>query len=174
MGAFSKLFAVGLAGVAIRGIAKSLKENSEDKERRSIPCMFTDELTEEDFYAIAHRAIKKFKKNKVSLDVCGAVVYGTVESQTGLSEWEFSIDFNDYGEITGKYWIWAENDDSLIPEHIAENMEEEIVDILEEKNDETPTFFFERELIKPVKEKESQKKIKEFTKQLLGFDKLNK
>lgn len=60
----------------------------------------------------------------------GAKVYGSVRSQSGLTEWDFTIDFNDYGKISGAYWLWSENEDSLIPEYIAKEMQKKIDDIL--------------------------------------------
>ncbi len=59
----------------------------------------------------------------------GPVVYGIVESQSGLSEWSFTIDFNDYGHITGEYWITTDNDDSIIPERVAGRIREAILNI---------------------------------------------
>ena len=166
MGFFDKLLAVGVASVVVCGIAKSIKESNEEKERKTIPCVYSDKLTEEDFCDIAVAAIKRIKKKITSFEVCGAVVFCTVESQTGLSKWDFRIDFNDYGEITGKYWIWSENEDSLIPKHIAQNMKKKIVDLLD-SYDEGQT---EPELCFSI-EKNRTNTISQFMKQLLGFEK---
>ncbi len=50
----------------------------------------------------------------------GPVVYGVVQSQSGISEWNFKLDFNDYGHITGTYWLSSDNDDSNIPERFGD------------------------------------------------------
>jgi len=39
-----------------------------------------------------------------------------------LSEWNFKVDFNDYGHLTGQYWLTSDNDDSNIPSHVADNI----------------------------------------------------
>lgn len=130
MGFLSKLFIAGVAGFAVKQIGNNLKEKAEETKRESIPCEFTEKLTEEQFENIAFNAIKRIKKKKIDIEVYGSKIYGTVESQSGLTEWDFTIDFNDYGSVTGTYWLWSENDDSLIPKHIAEDMQECIEDIL--------------------------------------------
>ena len=38
----------------------------------------------------------------------------------------FSIDYNDYGHITGKYWLRSENDDSPVPQVIAKKIRDAI------------------------------------------------
>lgn len=122
----SKLLIASATGLVLKGISNVRKEHDEEKRRESIACKFTDELTEENFEDIAKRSVKKLRKKKITIEVYGAKVYGTVESQSGLTEWDFTIDFNDYGSVIGMYWIWSENDDSLIPQHIADTMQEEI------------------------------------------------
>jgi hypothetical protein len=42
-----------------------------------------------------------------------------VRFNSGLSTWAAKIDFNDYGHLTGRYWLKAENSQSIIPEHFA-------------------------------------------------------
>lgn len=126
----NKLLMAGAAGLVLKGISNIYKEREEEKRRESIPCEFAEELTEERFVDIARCSVKKLKKKKITIEVYGAKVYGTVESQSGLTKWDFTIDFNDYGSVTGTYWIWSENDDSLIPRHIANTMQEEIQNII--------------------------------------------
>lgn len=134
MGIFSKLLtagvAVGLTGLAAKSIHDTHKENQKEKERQNTPCCFTVPLTEEHFEQIAIDASKTIKKKHISIEVYGAKIYGTVESQSGLSTWDFTIDFNDYGKITGDYWLWSENTDSKIPNHIAELISDTVIDIL--------------------------------------------
>ena len=55
-----------------------------------------------------------------------SVVHIRVESQTGNSTWNCRIDFNDHGKISGKYVISSDNDQSSIPEHVADKIADEI------------------------------------------------
>ena len=132
MGFLSKLFMAGVAGFALKQIGNNLQEKAKENKRESIPCEFTEKLTEEQFENLAFNVIKRIKKKKIDIEVYGPKIYGTVESQSGLTEWDFTIDFNDYGSITGNYWLWSENDDSLIPKRIAEDMQKCIENILYE------------------------------------------
>lgn len=61
-----------------------------------------------------------------SLYAEGAMVYGTVHSQSGISDWCFSVDFNDYGKLTGAYWISTDNNDSDIPKVVADRIAQQI------------------------------------------------
>jgi hypothetical protein len=36
------------------------------------------------------------------------------------------LDFNDYGDLTGKYWLSQENYDSDLPQKFARTIQEEI------------------------------------------------
>lgn len=61
-------------------------------------------------------------KRLTDLSINGPVVYGTVRTNSGLSEWDFKLDFNDYGHITGRYWLIYGNEDSSIPIKVAEKI----------------------------------------------------
>lgn len=106
----------------------SLFEPVEQKKvaRTDIPFRFSKAVTHDDFNEIAFRARKHIKRI-VSYEVNGPIVEGVVRTQSGQSFWRFSIDFNDYGKITGEYWIYRENYDSGIPKIIAERMQSEII-----------------------------------------------
>ena len=69
------------------------------------------------------------------------MVYGTVRTQSGLSEWDFKVDFNDYGHITGKYWLSSDNDDSNIPGHVADNMSTMIASFPKDFSQNASGFF---------------------------------
>lgn len=86
------------------------------EKRQATICYFKDGITFEEFIAIANRIKKQIKRIK-KVKVIDAVIYCTVESQTGYSDWDFHLDFNDWGHITGTYWIFTENHDSNIPKH---------------------------------------------------------
>lgn len=100
-------------------------ENEEEK-RKSTSCKFSDDISEYEFGLMVCKA-GKFIKRLETLYVNGAIVYGTVKSQSMLSTWSFQIDFNDYGHITGSYWITSENSDSTIPSRIAKDIRESIL-----------------------------------------------
>lgn len=110
------------------------EKQKEDFRRRNCYVYFSNGITENDFQTIAIKSISKIKKRKIGVSIDKAIVYGKVLSQTGLSSWNFSIDFNDYGLITGKYWILSENEDSSIPISIANNMKEMIEELLKNKS----------------------------------------
>ncbi len=50
-----------------------------------------------------------------------------VRSNSGLPIWSAVLDFNDYGQPTGRYWIRTDNDQSSIPEFIASSLQEQIL-----------------------------------------------
>ncbi|QUA52197.1 hypothetical protein [Aristaeella lactis] len=98
----------------------------EEQKRRNTPCLFEDGFTEEQFVEMvveAKKDIKRLKKYYVET----AIVHGTALSQSGLSEWKFTIDFNDYGHLTGRYWIKSDNIDSTLPKVFADRISERII-----------------------------------------------
>lgn len=126
---FWKVVTVGLIGAgiaAIRRDAKLNKEAAEEEERRkNTPCDFVDGISQTDFDQMALSSCKHIKRlTDVYTD--GPIVYGTVRSQSGISSWSFKIDFNDYGHITGQYWIASDNNDSDIPSAIAKRISSSI------------------------------------------------
>lgn len=74
-----------------------------------------------------HRRVK-------NISVKGPVIYCTVESQTGNSNWDFNVDFNNWGHITGTYWSQTDNDDSSIPKHYGDMVSEEIHNFLSSRS----------------------------------------
>lgn len=118
MGILGWIVGLGIAG----SILSKVKEAAaEEKRRKSIQCYFDDGITEEEFIEMVKQVEKKIKRiKKLKLD--GAVVYGKVRSNSGISEWNFNVDFNDYGHLSGKYWIYSDNDDSDIPRYVAETL----------------------------------------------------
>lgn len=122
MGPLAILAAVGATGLGMHLIWKDAREA---KRRRETPCDFSEGVSEEDLKNIAQEARRGIKRI-VSIDVDGPVVQGVVRSQSGISTWSFSIDFNDWGHITGRYWISSENSDSAIPKAIAGRIEDAI------------------------------------------------
>lgn len=101
------------------------RKRQKEINRRNSFCAFNDGITESEFLLMAFRAANHIRRLNVVVD--GPRIQGVVESQSGISTWTFNIDFNDYGHITGKWWItYVENFDSNIPNRFAELMENEI------------------------------------------------
>ena len=97
-------------------------------ERTDYSCDDTMILSGE-FEKIAIKCAKRIRRLTVSVN--GTFVNGSVEAQSGISVWSFTLDFNHYGKITGKSWmIKRGNYDSKIPDRYAELMLEAIKDAL--------------------------------------------
>lgn len=104
----------------LNGLEKRLQKK--DLERRNMTCMFSGSLSAERFEKIVYLASKNITRlEKVVVE--GPVIYGTVLSQSGSSHWNFILDFNNYGNVTGKYWIESSNEDSNIPKYLANNIQ---------------------------------------------------
>ena len=82
-------------------------------------------MSEAEFEQIVLKAKKGIPRIK-SASIDGFVVGIEVKSQSGISIWEATIDFNDFGHLTGWHKIWSENDDSNIPEAFARDVVEGI------------------------------------------------
>ena len=121
-----------ILGVVGGGLLKmrnnAAEERQKEKRRKETPCNFDEGITEKEFAQIAKAEVRKIKRLK-NIYVRGPVVYGTVVAQSGISDWTFVIDFNDYGKVTGKYWILSENQDSNIPQRVAQNISDAIKDL---------------------------------------------
>ena len=131
MGFILKALGVGLA---IAGL-KKIKHNIEEENRRkNTVCHFDEKISKEEFYVIAKRGGKGIRRI-TNLYAEGTMVYGTVRSQSGISDWCFRIDFNDYGKLTGSYWISSDNDDSDIPQIVAERIAHQIRNFSDVCND---------------------------------------
>ena len=115
---------IGVGGFLLKGFA-------EEEKRKNTPCMFSDGFTEYEFEKMVKKAGKIIKRIS-NIRVSGPNVYGTVQSQSGISEWDFNLDFNDYGHITGTYWISSDNNDSNIPKRLAKLIREELDDFSRE------------------------------------------
>lgn len=103
-------------------------EIKKEIERKKIPCVFPPELSERDFEALAVEVAKPIKRLTVAVD--HQFVHGTVKAQSGISTWKFTVDFNDFGTVTGKHWLKSENSDSLIPKNYSNELELKIKDFI--------------------------------------------
>lgn len=101
------------------------RKRQQEVDRRNSFCAFENGITAEEFRMMAFRAANHIRRLNVVVD--GPRIEGVVESQSGISTWTFRIDFNDYGHITGNWWItYRENTDSNIPNRFANLLESEI------------------------------------------------
>ena len=120
------------AGIAVSGyIVKKLhdfieedaeisaRNHAEEQRRTNTICTFEDGIAKASFERLVKNTAKSIKRIS-SITVDGPIVYGVVQSQSGISEWNFKIDYNDYGHITGRYWLSSDNDDSNIPSRLAD------------------------------------------------------
>ena len=107
------------------------RKRNVDSERKNMPCLFNDGISQENFETLAQTAATRIKRIR-SISVHGTTVYATVESQSGLSYWNFNVDFNNWGHITGTYWTHTGNDDSSIPKHYGGILSSFVNDFLNE------------------------------------------
>ncbi len=131
MGFLLKALGVGLAVAAIKAIKKDINEakrqEKEEEMRKSIICYFDGDISREQFYVMVKRGGQGIRRI-TSLYAVDTMVYGAVRSQSGISDWCFRIDFNDYGRWTGNYWLSTDNTDSDIPKTVAARIEKQIHD----------------------------------------------
>ena len=104
----------------LHGITFGVVDSNEEVRRKKTPCYFAKELSKEEFSKIAIKVAKPIKRLKVSTNE--QFVYGEVRSSSGISTWSFTLDFNDYGRITGNYWCRSQNCDSQIPWSYAKQL----------------------------------------------------
>ena len=131
MGLLEWAFGAGYAGLLISISQKERKRKHQESVRRNTPCVFCDGFSEYEFEHLVKQVGQRIRRIS-DISVCGPIVYGVVQSQSGISEWNFTLDFNDYGHVTGKYWISSDNDDSGIPERLGDMIQSAINDYLSE------------------------------------------
>lgn len=101
-------------------------------ERNETPCYFKDGISREEFEVLARKAGKRIQRVK-KITIYGPLVECEVESQTGYTSWHFTIDFNNWGHVTGTYWIATENDDSIVPQRLGKILSGLVHDLFNEK-----------------------------------------
>ena len=92
------------------------------KRREQTPVSFFDGLSVDDFKKIAEKAASKIKRIEDVTVYHDGTINCDVRSNSGLSTWSFSLDFNEWGHITGEYWISQDNDDSSIPDYVGDTI----------------------------------------------------
>lgn len=125
MGLLDKLITGGGLVVAATAVGAMYKNTKETQRRRASPLVFTDGLTENEFTRIATETAERTPRVK-DVIVDGMTTTVNVRSNSGLSVWTFEVDFNDYGHLTGAFWLKSENSNSVIPAHYAEAVQAKI------------------------------------------------
>lgn len=97
---------------------------------------FNQNFDQDEFAAVAKYASEKFKRITIS-KVEELTIYATTQAVSGISSWEFEVNFCDNGQYTGKYSIHRGNYDSNIPEAYADNVVNHMKLMLTDKN----TYF---------------------------------
>ncbi len=128
MGFIATALIVGTVGV---GAALLIKESLKELDRKSTPCNFDNGISQEEFNEIIKNECQEIKRI-TDFTVSDTTLRAYVKSQSGISEWKFKIDFNDYGKITGNYWLSSNNNDSQIPEVVAKRIKNSIQSKLNE------------------------------------------
>lgn len=117
---------MGILKTISKPISRVYKDFKRRINRPNMPCDFNEGISKNDLQIFAVNAVKTVKGKKIEITVKEAVVKGIVQSNSGLSTWMFRVDFNDYGHITGRYWLWSENDDSPVPKVVANRIRDSI------------------------------------------------
>lgn len=125
MGFLDKLLVGGVAALIGGGVVRSYRSIQETVRRQSTPMTFDVRLSQHDFVTMSTRIAERTPRVFRSTTT-GASVLIEVRSNSGLSTWTAEIDFNDYGQLTGNYWIQSANTQSPIPEVFARAVQEEI------------------------------------------------
>ena len=128
MGFLTTALIVGVVGA---GVASLLKDSIKEIDRKGTPCNFDNGIDKETFYAIIEKECQAINRIE-NYQIDGTLIRAKVRSQSGISEWKFTIDYNDYGKITGNYWITSKNSDSKIPETLANRIKQGIMEYLRE------------------------------------------
>lgn len=109
--------------LALFGIDNSSNRNKNSrgyyssKPRRSYHVSFDKEISFNEFKNMVYFCSNPIQR--LNVKISGPIIYGKVLSQSGNNVWKFELDFNDYGNITGKYWITSDNPDSEIPNNLG-------------------------------------------------------
>lgn len=105
-------------------------EKKQDEERRqSLSIQFPEFLNQEEFNRIIHEEANQIFRIK-KIEINQALINFEVYSISRISTWFFTLDYNDYGSLTGKVRISRDNTDSSIPKNISLRISERLNDIL--------------------------------------------
>lgn len=96
-----------------------------DKYRRKQVCNFDNSLTAYDFERIIKHELKHIKRLE-HYEIRGVLVFVYIYSQSGASIWRCCLDFNDFGHVSGEYWVYSENLSSSIPVVLGDRIKRDI------------------------------------------------
>ena len=106
-----------------------LEKKQDEELRQSLSIQFPEFLNQEEFNRIIHEETDKINRFK-KVEINQALINFEVYSNSRISTWCFTLDYNDYGILTGKVIISSENSDSSIPENVSLRISERLTDIL--------------------------------------------
>ncbi|WP_062518341.1 hypothetical protein [Demequina gelatinilytica] len=125
MGLLDKLIAGGVVAAAGTVAALLLKDAAETRRRKGTPVAFDDRLPRHDFERLVAAAASRVPRLS-SFDISGLAVTLRIRSNSGVSTWTAEADFNDYGTLTGRYWVTSANDQSPLPGFFADAVSEAV------------------------------------------------
>ena len=97
-----------------------------EREQYERVCHFTDGISQQEFDEIVHRVTNRIKRIKECW-TDGSKVVCNVYSQSYISVWQFWIEYNDHGRLTGDWITWhRENTQSDMAESVANRISEAI------------------------------------------------
>ena len=104
-------------------------EGMDTNEGDYTPFAFDWRLSQDQFNETVYSVTRRIKRIE-STQIENGVIYCKVRSQSGISRWLFTVDFNDDGCVTGRYSAWRENTDSDIPWNVAKEISERIAEAI--------------------------------------------
>lgn len=126
VGAEAVKIGVDKANDYVRDYFREKKDERERIQREEHNKLLFSRISQEEFAAIAEKAAVGLPR-VIRTNVYDASVLVTVESKSGLTEWDFILNFDYGGYLTGDYTVWTENDDSVIPDALGRRIRNEIV-----------------------------------------------
>jgi hypothetical protein len=125
MGFLARSLSVGAVVVGCVGLAPDVWGAIETRRRRNTPLSFDKGVSQLELAELMQDVARRTPR-VITVDVSGMLGVICVRSSSGLSTWTAEVDFNDYGELTGRYWLRSKNPDSSVPEHYARAVQMEI------------------------------------------------
>ncbi len=104
---------------------RKLEEEQKEFLRKGMKCSFELPITKSIFESLVLKVSESY--NRLTVNICDTTIHGTIRSVSGISFWNFSVDFNDFGIITGNYFaLECDNNESKIPATFCEELKKEI------------------------------------------------
>lgn len=119
--------AIVSGGYILHERKKNRLREEEERRRKSYFCSFSDGISKSDFDSIVSKTARQFRRVKL-VEIDNAIIHIEYYSQSHISKYYATIDFNDYGALSGRYWIQNENIDSNLPYAFANSISETIID----------------------------------------------